>query len=138
MGLTFEEAAPGSDPYGFLTLYRALYADAKILLKLGPKSFYPKPKVDSAVVVLDPKERDYESDPGALLELISTSFRMRRKKLVNNLIGWRDLERAEILAAMSAAGIDPDARAETLALLDFDRLGTVLGARPDFRTARRN
>lgn len=119
-------AAPGSDPYGFLTLYRELYAGAKILLKLGPKSFYPRPKVDSAVVVLDPKARDYETDPDALLDLISTSFRMRRKKLVNNLIGWRDLEREEITEAMVQAGINPDTRAEVLDLKAFDRLYSAL------------
>lgn len=121
-------AAPDTDPYGFLTLYRELYADAKMLLKLGPKSFYPRPKVDSAVVVLDRREPAYESDPAALLDLVSTSFRMRRKKLVNNLIGWRDLERSTIEAAMTAAGIDVNARAETLPLAAFDRLALSLEA----------
>ncbi|HUP47273.1 MAG TPA: 16S rRNA (adenine(1518)-N(6)/adenine(1519)-N(6))-dimethyltransferase RsmA [Thermoanaerobaculia bacterium] len=125
-------AAPDSDPYGFLTLYRQLYADARIVLKLGPKSFHPRPKVDSAVVVLDPKERDYQSDPAALLDLISASFRMRRKKLVNNLIAWRDLERGEIVEAMGKAGIDPNARAETLDLHAFDRLQLAI------RTTRRS
>ena len=119
-------AGPDSDPYGFLTLYRQLYANARILLKLGPKSFYPRPKVDSAVVVLDPKEKDYESEAAPLLDLISASFRMRRKKLVNNLIAWRDLEREQVVGAMVKAGIDPDARAETLDLHAFDRLNLAL------------
>lgn len=115
-------AAANTDPYGFLSLYRQLYANARILLKLGPKSFHPRPKVDSAVVVLDPKQRDYQSDPQALYDLISTSFRMRRKKLVNNLIDWHELRREEIVAAMIEAGINPDARAETMDLHAFDRL----------------
>lgn len=130
-------AAPDSDPYGFLTLYRELYANARILLKLGPKSFYPRPKVDSAVVVLDPKEKNYQSDPNALLDLISTSFRMRRKKLVNNLIGWRELERTEIVDAMMKADINPDARAETLDLQAFDRLYASLVTR-HLKTATRS
>lgn len=124
-------AAPDSDPYGFLTLYRELYAKARILLKLGPKSFHPRPKVDSAVIVLDPKPRDYRSDPEALHDLVSASFRMRRKKLVNNLIGWHDLKRETIVAAMIAAGINPDARAETMDLLAFDRLLIALGTSDD-------
>lgn len=115
-------AGPDTDPYGFLSLYRQLYSNARILLKLGPKSFHPRPKVDSAVVVLDPKPRDYESDPQTLHDLVSASFRMRRKKLVNNLIGWQDRKREEIIEAMVAAGINPDARAETLDLYAFDRL----------------
>lgn len=115
-------AGPDTDPYGFLSLYRQLYSSAKILLKLGPKSFHPRPKVDSAVVVLDPKPRDYESDPQTLHDLVSASFRMRRKKLVNNLIGWQGRTREEIVEAMVAAGINPDARAETMDLQAFDRL----------------
>jgi 16S rRNA (adenine1518-N6/adenine1519-N6)-dimethyltransferase len=115
-------AGPDTDPYGFLSLYRQLYSNAKILLKLGPKSFHPRPKVDSAVVVLDPKPKDYESDPQTLHDLDSASYRMRRKKLVNNLIGWQGRKREEIVEAMVAAGINPDARAETMDLQAFDRL----------------
>jgi 16S rRNA (adenine1518-N6/adenine1519-N6)-dimethyltransferase len=123
-------AAPDSEPYGFLTLYRQAYATAKIIIKLGPASFYPRPKVDSAVVVLDPKEKDYASDPEELIDLISASFRMRRKKLVNNLIGWRDLDRPSALAAMLAAGIDPDVRAESIDLYAFDRLLGAITSSP--------
>src|SRR5205823_4914764 len=108
------------EQYGFLTLYRQLFASAKILLKLDSRSFYPPPKVRSAVVVLDPDRKSYASD--ALIELISTAFRMRRKKLINNLIGWRGLTRPEAARLMERADIDPNARAEELALEDFRRL----------------
>ncbi len=113
-------AKPGDEPYGYLTLYAQLYATARRLMVLGPRSFHPPPKVDSAVVVLDP----HTPPPNAedLLDLISTSFRMRRKKLVNNLTGWRDLTREQVLEAMRTAGIDENARAETLSLDDFARL----------------
>ena len=114
-------AKPGDDEYGFLTLYRAMHADARILLRLGPKSFHPRPKVDSAVVVLDPRPPQYSSDPALLLELVSTAFHMRRKKLINNLIGWKGLDRENALNAILAAGIDPDVRAEALGLGEFDR-----------------
>ena len=115
-------AKPGSDPYGYLTLYVAAYASAKTLMTLDPRSFYPPPKVRSAVVVLDPRDPGLSSPREELIEMISTSFRMRRKKLVNNLTGWRDLTREQVLDAMAKADIDPDARAETMALADFDRL----------------
>jgi len=115
-------AKPGSDPYGFLTLYVAAYATAKTVMTLDPKSFFPPPKVRSAVVVLDPRDPGLTSPREELLELISASFRMRRKKLVNNLIGWRNLTREQVHEVMEKAGIDLDARAETLSLADFDRL----------------
>lgn len=112
-------AKPGDEDYGYLTLYREMFADAKTLMTLSPQSFYPPPKVRSAVVVLDPKPSVYSPD---LLELISVSFRMRRKKLVNNLIGWRGWSREDVLNAMSVAGIAENARAETLGLQDFEKL----------------
>jgi len=115
-------AKPGSDPYGYLTLYVAAYASAKTLMTLDPRSFYPPPKVRSAVVVLDPHDPGLISPREELLDLVSASFRMRRKKLVNNLTTWRDHTREQVLEAMVQADIDVDARAETLSLADFDRL----------------
>lgn len=115
-------AKPGSDPYGFLTLYVQAYASARQLMTLEPRSFHPPPKVRSAVVVLDPRDPGLQSPRDQVLDLISASFRMRRKKLVNNLTGWRELTREQVLAAMGRAEIDLDARAETLSLADFDRL----------------
>lgn len=115
-------AKPGSDPYGYLSLYVEAYASARQLMTLDPKSFFPPPKVRSAVVVLDPRDPGLASPREELLELISASFRMRRKKLVNNLTGWRERTREQVLDAMQRAGIDLDARAETLGLRDFDRL----------------
>src|SRR5256885_15642210 len=47
-------AKPGTEHYGYLTLYTQLFASAKILMTLDPGSFFPPPKVKSAVVVLDP------------------------------------------------------------------------------------
>ena len=117
-------AKPGSDPYGYLTLYVQAFASPKILMTLEPRSFFPPPKVRSAVVVLEPRDPGLISSRDAVLDLVSTSFRMRRKKLVNNLTSWRDLTREEVLASMERAGIDPDARAETMSLADFDRLNS--------------
>ena len=128
-------AKPGTEPYGYLTLYVQAYASAKSILTLEPKSFYPPPKVRSAVVVLDPRDPGLESPREELLQLVSTSFRMRRKKLVNNLTGWRELTREQVLEAMRGAGIDENARAETLALADFDRLYRKAAALPPHSTS---
>lgn len=121
-------ARPGTEPYGYLTLYVQAFASAKSIMTLEPKSFYPPPKVRSAVVVLDPRDPGLTSPREAVLDLVSTSFRMRRKKLVNNLTGWRELTREQVLAAMRGAAIDEDARAETLSLAEFDRLASQLPA----------
>jgi 16S rRNA (adenine1518-N6/adenine1519-N6)-dimethyltransferase len=119
-------AKPATEHYGFLTLYVQAFAAAKILMTLEPKSFFPPPKVRSAVVVLDPRDPGLASPRDLVLDLVSASFRMRRKKLVNNLTGWRELTRQQSLDAMEQAGIGLEARAETLALADFDRLAGAL------------
>jgi 16S rRNA (adenine1518-N6/adenine1519-N6)-dimethyltransferase len=121
-------AKPGSDPYGYLTLYVQAFAAAKSVMTLDPRSFYPPPKVRSAVVVLDPRDPGLTSPREAVLDVVSTSFRMRRKKLVNNLTGWRDLTREQVLAAIAAAGLSEDVRAETMGLAEFDRLTGQLPA----------
>lgn len=123
-------AKPGDDAFGYLTLYVQMFASARILMTLDPRSFYPPPKVRSAVVVLDPVAPSYRSARGALLDLISASFRMRRKTLANNLAGWRGLSRQDAVDAMSRAAIPDAIRAEQLGLAEFDRLCLEL---PDAR-----
>jgi 16S rRNA (adenine1518-N6/adenine1519-N6)-dimethyltransferase len=117
-------AKAGDDAYGFLTLYVRLFASARILMTLDPRSFYPPPKVRSAVVVLDPDRKPYATQ--AMIDLVSHAFRMRRKKLVNNLVEWNGLTRADVLRALEQAGIDANARAETVELEAFARLGEAL------------
>ena len=121
-------AKPGTEAYGYLTLYLQAFATAKTLMTLEPRSFHPPPKVRSAVVVLDPRDPALASPREDVLDLVSASFRMRRKKLVNNLIGWRGLTRETALDAIARAGIDVDARAEVLTLADFDRLYSAVAS----------
>lgn len=120
-------ARPGTEPYGFLSLYVAAYASARTLMTLDPRSFHPPPKVRSAVVVLDPRDPGLRSPRAEVLDLVSAAFRMRRKKLVNNLTGWRELTRERALHAIESAGLAPEVRAETMSLADFDRLRAALG-----------
>ena len=115
-------AKPGDEAYGYLTLFVRLYSSARILMTLEPKSFYPPPKVRSAVVVLDPDRKPFASEE--LIDLISASFRMRRKKLVNNLTDFGTRE--EVVEAMTRAGIDEGVRAERLSIEDFARLRSAL------------
>jgi 16S rRNA (adenine1518-N6/adenine1519-N6)-dimethyltransferase len=117
-------AAPGEEDYGFLTLAVSLYARTSILLTLGPGSFSPQPKVQSAVVIFERHEPQLQSSRSELLELISLSFRARRKKLLNNLesLGSRE----EIRQLLKEAGIEENARAEQLGLAQFDRLAAAL------------
>ena len=111
-------AAPGSDAYGRLSVMLAAYARVEKLFKVGPGAFKPPPKVDSAIVRVVPHAAPPFplSDPARFAALVGRAFTMRRKTLRNALKGMVDE------ATMRAAGIDPQARPETLSAEQFARL----------------
>ena len=128
-------ARPGDEDYGFLSLYVQIFAEARTLMTLNPGSFYPAPKVRSAVVVFDLRPPTTANEPQSLIELISASFRMRRKKLVNNLGGYTGLSRDAIQRAMENAKIGLDARAEEMPLEAFDGLASAIARGGDARNS---
>jgi 16S rRNA (adenine1518-N6/adenine1519-N6)-dimethyltransferase len=93
------------------------------LLEVGPGAFQPPPRVWSAVVRLEvrPILPAWAAEPnyGAI---VSAAFGQRRKTLRNALAGL--LSAAQI----SAAGIDPAARAETLAAEQFGQLALAVAS----------
>jgi 16S rRNA (adenine1518-N6/adenine1519-N6)-dimethyltransferase len=77
-------AQPGSRDYGYLTVATAMYARARKLFEVKPSAFHPPPKVDSAVVLLEPHVPPVD-DPEAFLRFAGLCFRHKRKTLRNNL-----------------------------------------------------
>ena len=76
---------PGSKAYGTLSVYFALFARVDYLFGVGPESFRPPPKVDSAVVAID-----FRVEPPAvafadLQRVVRAAFGQRRKMLRNSL-----------------------------------------------------
>ncbi len=81
-------AQPGTSDYGFLTVQTALFASVRYLFEVKPGSFRPPPKVDSAVVLLEPRPGGPAvSDPEALIRFVGHCFGHKRKTLRNNLAG---------------------------------------------------
>ena len=79
-------ASPGESEYGYLTVQTALFADVRLLFEVKPGAFAPPPKVDSAVVLLEPRVRDLGlTDHEAFLRFVGHCFRQKRKMLRNNL-----------------------------------------------------
>jgi len=76
---------PGSRDYGYLTVQTAIFAEAKTLFTVPPGAFQPPPKVDSAVVLLEPRSQPLVSDVDGFLRFASICFRQKRKTLRNNL-----------------------------------------------------
>jgi 16S rRNA (adenine1518-N6/adenine1519-N6)-dimethyltransferase len=104
-------ALPGSRSYGFLTVQTALFARASKLFEVKPGAFHPPPKVDSAVVLLEP-HRSEVGEPGPFLEFVGHCFHQKRKTIRNNLAA---IYGKEAIEAWPEAGM----RAEQLTLAQF-------------------
>lgn len=116
-------AGPGDKDYGRLGIMAQFYCAMDSLMDVAPESFYPPPKVISSVVRLIPHpRRPVEIEPEILNRVVTAAFSQRRKTLRNSLGKLFDA------AQLEAAGVDPGARAETLSLEDFARLGQLLVA----------
>jgi 16S rRNA (adenine1518-N6/adenine1519-N6)-dimethyltransferase len=110
-------AQPGTADYGRLTVMLAPRVRAQRLFDVGPGAFQPAPKVWSSVVRLIPFGQPPPFVPSSAYgEIVAAAFAHRRKTLRNALKGW--LTAGDI----SACGIDPGARAETLAPRSFNEL----------------
>lgn len=105
--------APGSKDYGPLAILSQSVARVTRIMKLGPGSFRPSPKVDSIILLFEPRPDALPvEDRRPLLELLHRSFAQRRKTLANNWGGW--LEPGEIQALLQAEGLPPAVRAEAV------------------------
>jgi 16S rRNA (adenine1518-N6/adenine1519-N6)-dimethyltransferase len=121
---------PGSKEYGYLSVMVQYYCIAKKLFEVPPSAFTPVPRVHSAVIKLT--VRDWPavevSDEAKFFALVRAAFAQRRKTILNNLkAASRVVEFAHPLeAALEAASVAPQRRAETLSLEEFAALSWAL------------
>ncbi len=122
------EAAPGSRTYGALSLAVQYSCRVTHIISVPRDAFVPKPKVDSAVLRLDIKERKSVDvkDERMFFACIRAGFGQRRKTLLNSLSGIGMFDREIIRKVLTEAGIDPVRRAETLTMEEFASIADKL------------
>ena len=116
-------AQPGGRDYGYLSAFTQFHARSRIALRIPPGAFRPPPKVDSALVALQPPGEQASlavRDETAFMNFLKLCFSQKRKTLRNNLRSVTPNGRAEAL--LDECGIRRDARAEQLDLAAFARL----------------
>ena len=102
-------AGPGTKSYGIPSVKVGYWATARLAGSIGPDVFHPKPRVDSVLVEITRRPRPVDPvDTDLLFDLVRAGFGQRRKTLRRALDGRVDE------SGFAAAGIDPQARAETL------------------------
>jgi len=117
-------APPGSRVYGAPSVKLAWYADARRAGAVPRAVFWPVPNVDSGLLAFDRREPPVGAAREDVFRLVDVAFAQRRKSLRSGLAGWAGSPAAAEVA-LRAAGIDPLARAETLAITDFARLAAA-------------
>ena len=127
-------APPGTRQAGAISYAVAYYATPKLLFTVQPGSFYPAPKVTSAVIRLDIHDNPPVQVPGGdeagMFRLIRAAFSQRRKTAANAVANGLNLPKARVLAALEAAGLDPRLRPEQLTLADCCALQAALASQP--------
>lgn len=124
-------ARPGEEGYGPLSLSVWARAEARLLFRIPPSAFYPKPEVESAAVALLPlpRPRVSPSEEEGFFRVVRAAFGTRRKTLLNALsqgLGW---ERSRVEALLRRVGLEPDQRAEQVEAEAFLELARGLEAR---------
>jgi 16S rRNA (adenine1518-N6/adenine1519-N6)-dimethyltransferase len=114
-------ADPGTKTYGTLSVWVQLYAKITRTRPLGRSIFYPRPNVDSSLVVFDrlPPGDLPSCDPARLRAVIQAAFGQRRKTLANALSAGLGLPRERTLEMILSLGLASDVRAERLAPRQF-------------------
>ncbi len=117
-------AAPGSHEYGALSVNVQAVATAKMLFRVAPGSFQPPPRVDSAVIRIEPRDDPAVNadEEAAFRRFVLDAFGMRRKQMRRVLRTIWQLSAEEADALLASAGIEPSVRPETLSPAQFAQL----------------
>jgi len=106
----------GGTNYGSLSVWLQSQADIKILKKLKPTVFWPRPKVDSAIVRLipNPEKAKLIKDREFFHDFVRRLFHHRRKMMRSVLVTMyrKQLDKSDIDRILEEEGFDPKSRAE--------------------------
>jgi 16S rRNA (adenine1518-N6/adenine1519-N6)-dimethyltransferase len=109
-------AEPGSKIYGALSVNVQAVATPRLIARVPPAAFSPPPKVDSAILLLEPRPDPLiaPAEQQAFSEMVIAAFGLRRKQMRRVIRTLAELPPDAAEHILSAAGIDPESRPETL------------------------
>ena len=126
-------AEPGSKSFGLMTLNLALCASCRKVMNIKPGAFSPPPEVTSSLLIVnfDKRFRYPLTNELSFRELTGAAFRKRRKMIRNSVIPYmvmKGLTAAKAKDILQDAGINPEARPETLDVSAFVAMSNLLDA----------
>jgi 16S rRNA (adenine1518-N6/adenine1519-N6)-dimethyltransferase len=119
-------AGPGDVGYGPASVRVANRATGMLVRRVPAEVFWPRPTVESAVVRLERLSRPVvETGEPSLWAVVDAGFAERRKT-IRNALRRLGVPEPSIAGVLEAAGVDPSARAEDLALAEFARIAEAV------------
>jgi len=118
-------AGPGEAAFGAVSLKVAYRAGVRVARRVGPKVFWPEPKVESVILEIERRPPPVATPEEELFRLIDEGFAQRRKMMSSALVRL-GLDRDAARAALARAGLDEKVRAEELGLEQFARLAEAI------------
>lgn len=115
-------ADPGGKTYGALSVFVQAAFDVRKVSRVPPGAFHPPPRVESAVVALDPREIPRAEETSMFRNVVKAAFGQRRKTLRNSLRALGD----GVEEVLGEVGVDPKRRAETLSIEEFAAIARAL------------
>jgi len=108
----------------FLAISVQFYGKPEIISYLSKKSFWPKPKVDSAIIKIIPFNKNIPDKlfKQKIFQIIKAGFSQPRKQLAGNLASKLKLDKQKINSWLLKNNIQPNQRAETLGIQDWIKL----------------
>lgn len=117
-------AKPGK--MSLLAVGLQFYGQAEQVMTIQAGAFWPRPKVDSAVVRIDIADELPPVDEKVFFRIVKAGFSQKRKQLKNNLRGI-NLSAEQITSALASVDIDGKRRAETLSINEWVQLTQAIG-----------
>lgn len=126
-----DRLAAQPDDMSILSVSVQFYGQPQVVARLNRAVFWPRPDVDSAIVRIDTYDQPPVDVPDekTFFRVVRAGFGQKRKQLKNALSSGLSLKADETAALLTAAGIDPRRRAETLTLAEWAALARALAAR---------
>lgn len=116
-------AEPGERNYGALSVISSYFSKGRVLFNVSNQVFWPRPKVDSAVLELAPRQGILKSaEEKHFISLVQTLFQQRRKTMLNNLNRLIPEGRVQAKKLLEQSLIDPAARPEDVSMEQFAKL----------------
>ncbi len=116
-----------SKQYGLLTILAQFWTECEIIRLVGRKSFYPAPKVNSALVGLriNPEPRLKLSNYSHFRRVLKAGFSQRRKNIKNCLVN-NGFDKETVKNVLKKLNIDENTRGESLSITKFGELSEEL------------